>query len=93
MPAKNLILLTCNRTKKHAGPGPAGVLHGNAGILQCPVDALKELLLLRVHLFHLAIADAEKPVVEFVEPVQQINIFQKSIAVAYHLDPRLRTHQ
>lgn len=64
----NLILLTGNRTKKDASPGPAGVLHGNASILQRPVDTLKELLLLRVHLFHLAVADAEELVVELVEP-------------------------
>lgn len=60
--------LTRNRTKKHAGPGPAGVLHGDAGVLQRPVDALEELLLLRVHLLHLAVADAEKLVVELVVP-------------------------
>lgn len=64
----NLILFTRNRTKKYASPGPAGVLHGNASILQRPVDTLKKLLLLRVHLFHLAVADAEKLVVELVEP-------------------------
>lgn len=76
MACKNLIPLTRNRTKKHARPGPTGVLHGNASILQCPVDTLKQLLLLRVHLFHLAVTDTEKLVVEFVKPEEQMGILK-----------------
>lgn len=60
--------LTRNRTKKHACPGPVGVLHGDASVLQRPVDTLEELLLLRVHLLHLDVANAEKLVVEVVVP-------------------------
>lgn len=71
-----MILLTRSHTEKHACPGAAGVLHGNASILQRPVDTLKQLLLLRVHLFHLAVADPEKLVVEFVKPEEQMGILK-----------------
>lgn len=55
-------------TKKYSRPGATCIFQGNAGILQCPVDTLEELLLLRVHLFHFTVTDAKKLVIKLIEP-------------------------
>ena len=61
--------MTCvHLTKEHPSPGAAGLLHGQPGVLQGPEDTLEELLLLGVHLLHLAVTDTEQLVVKVIEP-------------------------
>lgn len=64
-------------TKKDSGSCPAGFFHGNASVLQSPVNTLKELLLLRVHLLHLTVTDAKKLVVKFIKPADKKHRYRR----------------
>ena len=64
----HLIHVFHHLTKEHSGSGAAGLLHGQPGVLQGPVHTLEQLLLLGVHLLHLAVADTEELVVKLIEP-------------------------
>ena len=63
-----VVYFCLNLTKEHSSPGATGLLHGQPGVLQSPVDTLEKLLLLRVHLLHLAVTDTEQLVVKLIEP-------------------------
>lgn len=57
----------CSLTDEHPCTGATGLLHWNSSVLQSSVNTLQQVLLLRVHLFHFTVADAEELVVKFIE--------------------------
>lgn len=58
-------------TYHNRGSASTYALHGYPSILQCPVCAVKEEFLLRVHQACLCLSDPEKLVVKLIKPIDE----------------------